>query len=233
MSDVLNNMNINETTTSETSETNNSISKDELIKIINAAVSSHIKRFESKWQKHLEELKSTSTETHPSPDSAQENKVEPTVLKLQKQLEKLQNELREKEKIMKEKERIAREKDAYGQLLNHLKGKVVPGTEDTVAKLLFHAEKRITVHEDGQITYKDDNGTDILLEDGLQHYLSQESAKIFKPAPTPTVKKPIIPEINKPIVPNLSNPGNQNKEPSRAEVEQYLAYIERLQNLGM
>ncbi len=172
------------------------IEDDKLIKLANAVATSHLRRF--------------NKPSHQPEQPA----VNPEVAKLQKQMQKLQDELAAKDEAAKKQAKAIREKDAYSSLSNQLKGKVRPEAEEVVAKLLFHADKRVLVKEDGTSVYVMDDGTEGSLEDGIASYLASPTAALFIPAPVSTATKTSSVAIkssgaNKPMVgkgkPSIAN----------------------------
>lgn len=165
---------------------NDNLSKDDIIKLVNQIVSARFKREDSVYAKKASSIAKPVVEASSKTDVPTDAMAE---------IQKLRRELAERDQKLQEQTRKAREKDAYDAVIKTLKTKVTPGTEDIVAKLLFHADKKIVIEDDGQVFYEAD-GNIYDLEAGIEHYLSNDQFKMFKPAPKP--KKNVITKQNKP-----------------------------------
>jgi hypothetical protein len=83
----------------------------------------------------------------------------------------------------------AREANAFQSLRTALAGKVRPEAVDAAAKLVFHADKRVQVADDGTITFKHGDA-DYSLAEGVAAYLKSPDAALFLPAPNGSAQRP-------------------------------------------
>ncbi|WP_437489442.1 hypothetical protein WME75_10705 [Sorangium sp. So ce1014] len=170
------------------------IDDQRLLNHVNAAVGSQLKRTLPKFLEealgpHIVSLRE-QLQPKPEPKAAQPS-GDPEVTR---QLEELRAQLRKSEDSRARERQAAREEKAYGELRSELTGKVRPEAVDVVAKLLFHAEKRVTVDNHGHVSFKHGD-TDYDLRQGVAEYLQSTESALFRPAPSPGVarKAPVVP----------------------------------------
>lgn len=84
--------------------------------------------------------------------------------------------------------KAAREANAFQSLRTALAGKVRPEAVDAAAKLVFHADKRVQVADDGTITFKHGEA-DYSLAEGVAAYLKSPDAALFLPAPNGSAQR--------------------------------------------
>lgn len=176
-------------------EESGSIKQEDIAKMVNAAITSHLKRldFDTKISTALETALTPFKESMSAkkePTQATSQSVDPQVLELRKQLEVLQKTLKEKDEKVAMQAKTSREKEAFSQLKTLVSGKVRPEAVDAVSKLLFHADKKISVSEDGQMSWVDGEN-EIDVESGLKQYLKSKEAAIYLPAPNSTASKSV------------------------------------------
>jgi hypothetical protein len=85
--------------------------------------------------------------------------------------------------------KASRESKAFQDLRAELAGKVRPEAVDAAAKLVFHADKRVQVADDGTITFKHGDA-DYSLAEGVAAYLKSPDAALFLPAPNGSAQRP-------------------------------------------
>ena len=170
------------------------VTQQDLSRMVNQAITSHLKRldFDSKITSAIEQSLSSLKENTSKKDSTSvPGSDNSEVAALKKQLEALQTQIKEKDAKAAAQLKASREKDAFSQLRTMLGGKVRPEAVDSVAKLLFHADKKIKVGDEGEMSWL--NGDEeISIEDGIKQYLKTKEASMYLPAPTAakTLKKP-------------------------------------------
>lgn len=167
--------------------------------IANAAVSSHLKRnlgsvVAAMLSKELEPLKAAMAEARKEPEvkpEADAKKPDPAMVALQKRLDDLTAAYKAKEEEAAAEKARAREDKAFGELTAELTGKVRPGTERMVAKLL-KADGMLSVDEDGRAILKvrtalhkgaAEEDHEFPVADGIGHYLKTKDAALFVPPP--------------------------------------------------
>ncbi|KYF87796.1 hypothetical protein BE20_24945 [Sorangium cellulosum] len=155
-----------------------------LLNHVNAAVGSQLKRIVPKFLEealapHLTSLRE-SLQPKPEPkDKGGQSAVDPEI---SKQIEDLRNQLKKERETAARERRAAREEKAFAELRSELAGKVRPETVDTVAKLLFHADRRVVIGDDGSIAFRHGDA-EYDLRGGLAEYLKSKDAAMFLPAP--------------------------------------------------
>lgn len=175
-----------ETEVSATKE--NPLTESRIHELLNSALNSRDKKAEKRMTDLLSRsLEDFATKFQGSPKAetpVSTSTQAPEVLALQKKLEVLEAERkREREETVKQAKNL-RDKDAYAQLSAELSNKVRPEAVDMVAKLLFHADKKIDVREDG-VFYKLDEDTEVTLAEGVKQFLKSKEAQFFIPPPSP------------------------------------------------
>jgi len=187
--------------------------------IVNSALAGRDKRYDKRLaemletslspfkEQFLEKSQEKSTIASNSvPSNSQSNSE---VIALQKQLELMQKTLKQKEDATALQAKSIREKEAFGQLKTILNGKVRPDAVDHVAKLIFHADKKIKVGEDGSMAYQVDADNEIDVQEGVKQYLKSKDALIFLPAPV-TSKTGGLRTVSNPLPTRTSQEGNNN-----------------------
>lgn len=173
---------------------------EDMAKMVNQAITSHLKRldFDSKISAALENaiapLRDSFQSKQETKQAPKGQDMDPQVVELKKQLEAMQKQTKEAQDRAAAQLKASREKDAFGQLKSMLSGKVKAEAVDSVAKILFHADKRIKVSDEGEMLWLDGDN-EIGIEDGLKSYLKSKEAAIFMPAPATSVKKS-APSVN-------------------------------------
>jgi hypothetical protein len=165
------------------------LTESRIHELINAALLGNSKRSEKRFAEMLEQSLTQFRDklTEPKAEVAQAidkpSAASPEVAALQKQLEAMQKQIKEKDLAVAAQSKSMREKEAYGQLKSMLSGKVKPEAIEHVAKLIFHADKKVVVGEDGQMTFRSDDDSEIDINEGVKQYLKSKDASIFLPAP--------------------------------------------------
>ena len=139
---------------------------------------------------HFEALKSEI----PKPaDKPQENKPNPETLALQQQLAEMKTAMQERDKALAEAEKKSRNDAARNALRSALAPHVRPEALDMTTQLLFDAQGRVSVSEDGTPLFKirkspmagvPEEDMELPVKDGVANWLKSDDAKFFIPAPT-------------------------------------------------
>ena len=85
--------------------------------------------------------------------------------------------------------KAAREANAFQALRTELGGKVRPEALDAAAKLIMHADRRVSVGDDGAVTFKHGDA-EYGLKEGVAAYLKSSDAALFLPAPNGSAQRP-------------------------------------------
>lgn len=178
------------------------VKAEDIGNIVNAAVSSHLKRslagaIESALKPALEQFKASMT---PAPageetsDEKKKGKQSPEMLAMAKQIEDMQKALVAEKERTAAAEKKQREDRAFSELRSSLEGKVRPELLDMVAKHLFVVEGRVQVDDQGNSLFKGSRlpyqgATEaeeytLPLRSGIEDFLKSDAAKPFLPAPS-------------------------------------------------
>lgn len=209
----------------------------ELGNAINAAVSSHLRRFAEKqlptllaeamkpFGEQIAALKST-----PATPVEEKTKISPETAALTQQLEELKTRLAQEAEQRVAVEKKAREDRAFSEFKSHLSKSVRPEMLDMVARDMFHNQKLVDVAEDGSVTFRGTRSNYGIteevaypLKDGVENWLKSDGAKPFLPAPstsnTPTTRK----QVQAPFQ------FEKTVDPSKLSPEQRVAYAKELE----
>jgi len=152
---------------------------------VNAAVSAHLKRalgtlpgmIDAALLPIREQLAQRGGAAPAKPDpAAPAGSGNADVDALRSQLKAMQDQAASERKA-------SRESSAFQALRSELAGKVRPEALDAAAKLVFHADRRVTVGDDGAVTFKHGDA-DYGLKEGVAAYLKSPDAALFLPAPS-------------------------------------------------
>lgn len=196
-------------------QSNSNVSEDtRLANIINAAVSSQLKRHLSKFETSVNELReqfkpSTATEQVKSDTSGKGEDAQ-----ARRELEQLRAELKaEKQK--------AKEDAVYSTLKNYLADKVRPEALETAVKVI-KADGKVKFRTDGTPFIKHDSLEYDTLEEGAAEWLNSKEATIFKPVPSAQKKTAQNPIFKTPSKPNSqTGRDNSNLTPAQKTLEQF------------
>jgi hypothetical protein len=182
----------------------------EIAKIVNSAVSSHLKRGLApaigealksvNWAETLKldetldaKLAKLKPEGGADPSGGnQPPKVDPQVAALTAKVQELTANIQKQQDEVKAANERARNEKAFADLKSALGGQVRPETLELAARDLFLAQKRIAFDEQGNplFTVKKapyagatEEDVPMPLTDGVAHWLKSEEAKVFLPAP--------------------------------------------------
>lgn len=175
------------------------VTKDDIAAIVNAAVSSHLKRsldksIGSALDAALAPIKSKLDAPPPSAEEKTQQKQGPSpeVAALQKQLADMQAAMAKANADVAAERKRNHETAAYSALKSELGGKVRPEALDAAADLIFHARKHVTVDDDGNATFKvrssrgkgmPEEDLEYQLADGVREFLKTKDAALFLPSP--------------------------------------------------
>lgn len=162
--------------------------------IVNAAVTSHLKRFTEKQLPSLFEsaLKPIHERLQaPAPvKDASDSKKNPEYAALEQKLAEFERKANESAARAAAAEKKQREDRAYGELRNNLQGKVNPDFLDMVSAHLFQVQRAVDFEDDGSPVFAmsrktpyGDEDLRLPIKDGVEQWLKSEAAKPFIPAP--------------------------------------------------
>ncbi len=230
---------------SSTAEAEDKFGRDEIVALVNQAVTSQLKRSLSKeitaaLTGALEPIKAELAKAKPAADPAadeqQKGKPNPELVALQKQLADMQAALRAKDEEAATERKKAREDRAFADLTAELTGKVRPGTERMVATLL-KAQGNLVLDEEGAVALKVRTslakGTaeadhEFPLADGVGHFLKTKDAALFLPPPNPAggageTRRVLPNSANGKQLPKYDAPALSDDEKARRTAEQLQA----------
>ncbi|WP_437767173.1 hypothetical protein WME77_09095 [Sorangium sp. So ce764] len=127
-------------------------------------------------------ITSLREQLQPKPEPKEKGAPSAVDPEISKQIEDLRTQLKKERETTARERRAAREEKAFAELRSELNGKVRPEAVDTVAKLLFHADRRVVVGDDGSLAFKHGDA-EYDLRGGLAEYLKSRDAAMFLPAP--------------------------------------------------
>lgn len=218
------------------------VTEEQIGNVVNAAVSSHIKRFTEKQLPQMFEaaLKPISDKLNAPPPPAPEgeekkgnNKQDPQIAALQQQLEDFKRQAREAEERRVASERKSREDGAFSALKSALTPHVRPEMLDALAGYMFKVQGAVEVPEDGEPVFKTSRSqfgveeeVRLPIKDGIAGWLKTDAAKPWLPAPgtsnlQPT-KKPNHQLQRLPENFNLETASDEQKIRAAAEMEQQI-----------
>lgn len=177
------------------------ITSAELSQLVNSAVTAQLKRAFTKelapaiqaamapLKQELDALKQKDGDAAQAQPNGKKN---PEMLALEQRLEQMQAALQKAEDEKTAERKAAREDRAFSELVSSLTGKVRPGTETMVAKLLKADGKLIVDEEAGavlrvrgsRVKGMPEEDLDLPIVDGVAHYLKTKDAQIFLPSPS-------------------------------------------------
>lgn len=191
---------------SQTPDDQNQELDQKIAATVNAAVTSHLKRSLDKAITAALEpaLKSIndklSTFQQPSNDDgdaglkkSKKNQDDPETVALKDRLAAAEREIQASKDREAAVVKKSREDGAYNAIVQALDGKVKPEFRDSVAKILFHADRKVEFDDDGTPLFKAQKAPyagadpeDVLmpLRAGVDDWLKSDAAKAFLPAPS-------------------------------------------------
>ncbi len=227
------------------------VTAEEIGNIVNAAVSSHLKRslggaIDTALKPVLEKL-SAPPPPPPADDDGgssgtpKKGKQTPEMLAMAKQIEDLTKTIVTEREGRAAAEKKQREDRAYAELRSSLEGKVRPDLLDMVAKNLFVVEGRVVVEENGNILFKTSKAPyvgaepeeqQLPLKSGVDDFLKSDAAKPFLPAPNSGASAPQLPKRGPSPNPggtDFSKPATSDADKARRAAERERIALERLQ----
>lgn len=206
---------------------NTSEADKKLANMVNAAVSSHLKRHLSKFESSIFELKesfaSNQSKAQPAADTSKGTKKKESDDEslAMREVEQLKAELKA------EKARV-KEEQAYASLRNYFSDKVIPERVDIALKL-FKADQKVQFRRDGSAFVKHDNA-EFDLEEGAAEWLKSKEAMMFLPAPGGVKKGGAVQSKNLPFkTPAKVSPSGSQDQPTNPAMKTLL----QLQKLGI
>lgn len=176
------------------------VTKEEMTSIVNAAVTSQLKRslsksiaealgpaLESALKPIQEKLEKPSNE----PAAGDKKQDDPQVTALKKQIDDMSTLLKQSQETAEAEKRKSQEQTARGALRSALTGKVRPEAVDDVVDLLFY-RKRVAYDDQGNLTFTwrsalskglPEEDHQFPLEDGVNQFLKSKQAEIYLPPP--------------------------------------------------
>lgn len=164
--------------TADKTDSPNYVTKEEFTKVLNSAITNHLKRLDISKQisESLEGSLASFKEQFAAPKTEEKvnsskSNESPEISNLQKKLEAMEKQMKVKEEALQARERQAREKDAFARVRSELGTfGVRPEAIDTLSKVI-KAENRIKVDEEGNISFLEDDDNEVDLKEGLKTYL--------------------------------------------------------------
>ncbi len=181
----------------DSSEQPQPVTEERVAQIVNAAVSSHLKRslgsaIAAVLSKELEPIKAKLAAPAEEDKAKDEKpKASPEIVALQKQLADMQAAFKAKDEEVASEKKRARDDRAFSDLVAELTGKVRPGAEKKLARLL-RAEGALAFDDDGNPVLKvrtalakgqSEQDHEFPIADGVGHYLKTKDAALFLPPP--------------------------------------------------
>lgn len=126
-------------------------------------------------------------------DKPTDNKPNPEMLALQQKLAAMEAGMKERDTALAEADKRSKADAARNELRAALAPHVRPDALDMTAQLLFDAQKRVNVSEDGQAVFKlrqspmagmPEEDMELPIKDGIATWLKSDDAKFFLPAPS-------------------------------------------------
>jgi hypothetical protein len=156
--------------------------------LVNAAVTAHLKRaLPRALEEGVTPLLERFAATLPKPASTAPAAAPQPGDELATKVAGLEAALNKERTARHAERRAALEEKAYGALRGALTGKVRPEAVETAARLLFKADGRVKVADDGTATFK--HGDDELdLAGGVAAWLKTPDAALFAPPPAPKAR---------------------------------------------
>lgn len=162
-------------------------------KTLTAEIEKSLKTFTEQLPDLLKpQLEALKTELPKPDDKPPENKPDPKILALEQKLADTLKAVDAAEKARVAAEEKSRNESAKSALRSALAAHVRPEALDTVTKILFDADKRVTFGEDGSPLLKvrkapvagmPEEDMELPLTDGVSSWLKSDDAKLFLPAP--------------------------------------------------
>lgn len=169
------------------------VTQEQLSQVVNAAVSNHLKRFESKLTSTVgdviaDKLKDLNLkpgegddDDPPEDDPPDKGKSDPQITSLKRQITQLTNKLNDSNAVA-ENERKQRRADALRtDVLKHLGEGGIAGKRLNAAVAVLYQNGRVKVDGDGQHLFVDEDGLDVPLKDGIGTWVTSDDAKLFLP----------------------------------------------------
>ncbi len=174
-------------------------------KTVNSAITSHMKRQPSiadalKGMNWEEMLTPVIQKLAPPPKADPEPgtpKQDPRLSALEAKYAELETKYRSEQTAREKAEQKSRDESAFQALRSALTGHVLPEAAESAAKILFHADRRVTFDEHGnplmtvrKAPYQGAAEEDLQLPlaDGVKHWIGTREGKLF--APPPAVQDP-------------------------------------------
>lgn len=219
------------------------LTSDEVGQIVNAAVTSHLRRFTEKQLPELlngalKPLAEKIAAVPPPSDGGEEDstkkksKQSPEYLAMQQEMEAMKKALQAEKDRVAAAEKKSREERSYSELRSSLEGKVRPEFLDLVAKHLFVVEGRVETDETGSSLFKTTHipytGADpeeirLPLKAGIDQFLKSDTAKPFLPAPTSGASSAPLPKRG----PSPTHSGTDFSKPATSDTEKAMRALER------
>jgi hypothetical protein len=222
------------------------VTQDQLAAVVNAAVSSHLKRsldksIGSALASALEPFKERLSAPATQPDEKPaKGAPQPEVAALQKQLSDMQARFVAAQEEASNERARAREHKAFADLKSELNGKVRPEALDMAAEWLFHARKRVQVDEEGNALFTirqapakgmPEQDTLYPLSDGVREFLKSKEASLF--LPSPGAAKGQVPQAQRQAQPVQRGQAQMYSSPATSEEEKIRRAAESLAANGM
>jgi len=169
--------------------TQETFSKDEVIKLVNAAVSSHIKRHTKQFDEMVDEklswlVESTSSKTEETQKNASE--ADKQLRQMQAQYQKVMKDLQAKEQQIADEQASKRDMNARNGLRDALASAGVPADRIRHAEAyLYDSQKRVRISESGDPVFVSSEGgydLETAITEGVESFLKSDEGKMYLPA---------------------------------------------------
>lgn len=167
----------------ETTDQPSYVTKSEFDRVLNSAITNHMKRLNVSKQitdaleqslTPFKDLLAARTATEPAAAQVADkgpSAQSPELIAMQRKLETMERSMKEKELLIASRERASREKEAFSKVTSELTALGVrPEGVDHLAKVL-RADNKIQVDDDGLVNFVVDEDNVMDLKDGLKTYL--------------------------------------------------------------
>jgi hypothetical protein len=196
------------------------VSKSDLEKIVNSAVTSQLKRSLGKSLSEAIEaavapIREQLGQREDKPEKPEKKgDASPEVAAMAATIKKLEDKLGAETRARKESSTKAAKERAYNSLVSELtsSGKLRQEAIPMAADLLFHARGAVKVDDDGGALFRHGE-EDLPLSDGVKEFLKSKEAALFMAAPATSQKAPAAKPSFLPAPKSTSSGTQQNESP--------------------
>lgn len=167
------------------------VTQDQLSQVVNAAVSNHLKRFESKLSGTIGSAVAEALKAHtpaasgddpPNDPPADPNaKVDPAMTQMKREMTAMRNKLQKAEDATAAEAKQRKSDALRTTVLKQLGEAGLSGQQLRAAQAVLYQEGRVHVSEDGSHIFRDADGVDLPLSEGMKGWIASDDAKLFLP----------------------------------------------------